>query len=131
MSHGFSSYENFTDEVPTVGFEACKGFPSTSIRGTDTMAGSAFYKKASPPLKPHDRIYNVHFLYPLEQPGLRGHPLKVRGPSWRLLIKTSFSVRFVTFWNRLPTFIAPPLPSTHSSAISIQHGMLCFQRSCD
>ncbi len=47
--HGFSLNGDNADDVPTVGFEACKGFPSTVIRGTTTTAGPAPNKQASTP----------------------------------------------------------------------------------
>ncbi len=54
------------------------------------------------------------FFNPQVRPGFRGHPFKCQqGPSRRLRRKSSFSIRVVKYWNRLPTSIvtAPPINS--------------------
>ncbi len=54
------------------------------------------------------------FLIPPVRPGLRGHPFKVlQGPSRRLRRKSSFSIRGIIYWTRLPTPIVTA-PSVNS-----------------
>ncbi len=103
------------------------GAPLTTLCRTTTPAGSALHKQASTTRRPQGRMQRVLWII---LPG-------ATGSNFRGVIVTVFAGRrpsqheSLHFGTGPPLLLLPPFPRKHSNAKKIQHGRICFQKSCD